>query len=272
MRIGGGLEIVVGTVGTHPAILFLDVRVAPLDVFLGRQRERGVEHRVQHVDERHLHDRRLKKIRALVEHGAHQQAARAAAGGDELLRRGPTVLHKPLRAVHEIVERIHLLVHAPGLAPLLAEFAATADVRDGVDHAAVEQRHPRGAERVGHAHTVGAVAVEVEWLRLLAVEVGAVDEIDRDFDAVARNGPHALGAVVLGVETAENLGRLDHPARAGLEVRGKDGRRPDERLVAEAIFGGVVFPVAVGVDLVGHFGHLQTLHRVGREIVDGKMR
>ena len=55
------------------------VRVAPFVVLGHRQRQVGIEHGIEHVDEGHLGDRRTEQFRAQVEHGTDQQAAGTAA-------------------------------------------------------------------------------------------------------------------------------------------------------------------------------------------------
>jgi len=60
----------------------------------------------------------------------------------------------------EIGEGVELVVHAPGVMPGLAEFAATADMGDGKDDAAIEKADMIGAEGNGHGEAVAAVAIE----------------------------------------------------------------------------------------------------------------
>src|SRR5437016_442656 len=59
-------------------ILFV-VGIAPLLVFADRKRQRGVEARIQRIDERHHRDDHGKQVGPEVCDGAHEQSAGAAA-------------------------------------------------------------------------------------------------------------------------------------------------------------------------------------------------
>ena len=144
------LDVVVRRVLHHVVERRLLVRIAPLDVLARRQRQRGVEHRVDDVDERHLRDDRLEQVRPHVDDGADQQAARAAALNHQSIRGGVAVLDQVLRAVDEIGEGVHLLHHAALLAPFLAHLAAATDVGVGVDDAAIEQAQPARTRTSAH--------------------------------------------------------------------------------------------------------------------------
>ena len=126
-----------------------------------------------------------------------------------------------LGAGDEIGEGVHLAMHAAGIVPGLAEFAAAADVGDGEDHAAVEQTEAIGAERNGHGEAVAAVAVEKERGAAIARGVVAIDDGDGDFGAVGGGGVEALGAVESGIVAAEDRLLLAEGARAGGRCRGR---------------------------------------------------
>jgi len=83
-----------------------------------------------------------------------------------------------------------------------------ADVRDGVDEAAVEQREPVGVER-GEGRR-GRTTVSRSAERGLAVgrRTLLVDERDRDPGAVGRRGVAALGLVAVRVVAAEDSVRF----------------------------------------------------------------
>ena len=86
--------------------------------------------------------------------------------------------------------------------PRLAEVHAAADVRDGVDEAAVEQAEAVRAERRIDADAVGAVAVEQHGRAAVAHEAFLVDQRNRDFDAVRRLGVDSLGLILLRIVAA----------------------------------------------------------------------
>ena len=60
----------------------------------------------------------------------------------------------------EVGEGVELFVHAAGVVPGLAEFAAAADVGDGEGDAAVEQAEAIRIESDGYGDAVAAIAVE----------------------------------------------------------------------------------------------------------------
>jgi len=82
----------------------------------------------------------LKQVRTHVGDGAHEQPAGAAStNGQPVLRRIPLPLEK-LRGGDEVGEGVLLLHHLAVVVPLAAHLLAAANVRDGVDDPAVEQR------------------------------------------------------------------------------------------------------------------------------------
>ena len=69
-RVGLGADVFVGRVRLDPRIDLGVVRVAPLVVLGDGQRQVGVLHGVEHIDERHFGNRCGKQLGALVEHRA----------------------------------------------------------------------------------------------------------------------------------------------------------------------------------------------------------
>ena len=160
-RIVLGREIVVGRVGQDGAkILFALDRVAPFRPFRRRQRQRVVEHRVEHVDERHLGDDAGEQFAGAVGDRAHQHAAGAAAMADDAFCAGVFRLDQRASGRGEIIERVRLLLALAVEIPAPALVGAAADMRDRIDEAAIDQRQPVGGKRRRHRHAVGAVAVE----------------------------------------------------------------------------------------------------------------
>ncbi len=82
------------------------------------------------------------------------------------------------------------------LVPVAAHFLATADVGDGIHHAAVEQAHRSLVEIRVHRHAVAAIGVlEQRALAILLVAL-AVDQRHRHLHAIARGDPDAVGFVL----------------------------------------------------------------------------
>src|SRR5258705_4546055 len=97
----------------------------------------------------------------------------------------------------EVGEGVALFVHARGVVPGLAEFAAAAHVRDGVDHATVEQAQAIRTEADWDGDAVAAVAVEKEWCRGVARCVAAINDGERNARAIGCRRVQALADVLL---------------------------------------------------------------------------
>jgi hypothetical protein len=247
-RVGAGFQVVVGAVGAHPAVLRLDLRVAPLDELLGGQRQALVEHGVDDVDEGHLHHHRLEELRSQVDHGAHQEAAGAAPAGDELRGRGPALAHQGIGAGDEVGEAVHLARQLAVQVPASPQVAATAHMRHGEDHAAVQQAQQRGVEARIAGDAVGAVAIEQQGLRSGAAPRLGVQQRDRHTRAIRGLGPDPLAGVAAGVVAGHRLHLADlarSPAQRMVDDRGRRGHR----LVAEAQGVAVELKVLPGLDL-----------------------
>ena len=148
-----------------------------------------VEHRVDHVDERHLRDHRAEQVGPHVGDRAHEQPAGAAAldrpGG-----RG-AVYFCAIRCSATAMKSVKVFFfvqHAALVVPALAELAAAADVGDA-------RRRRRGRAGSGgstrtstwHRDAVGAVGRQAAAGCVPSRDsVLPVDERDRDLGAVRR--------------------------------------------------------------------------------------
>src|SRR6266436_1652564 len=131
----------------------------------------------------------------------------------------------------KVGEGVALLVHARGVVPGLAEFAAAAHVGDGVDHAAVEKAQAIRTEADWDGNAVAAVAVEEQGSARVARSVAAIDDGEGNPGAVGRCGVQALADVLGWIIAAEDGLLLAENLLAGAEVVIEDGARRDERLV-----------------------------------------
>ena len=188
-----GAHVLHGGVAAHIGVhLRVMQRITPLVPFDHGQRQRGVQDRGQRVHERHPGEDAREQLRGQVRHGAHQQAAGAAALGDEPVRGGEALIDQVPGAVNEVREAVALVQLLAVLVPEPTQFAAAAHMGDREDQAAVEQTEPGDAERRVDADLVGAVAVEQGWRRLAeGDQVAAVDQGDRNAGAVGGGGPLA---------------------------------------------------------------------------------
>ena len=180
-------------------------RIAPLGPFRRGERQRLVEDRVQHVDERHLGDDRAEQVGPHVRDRAHQQAAGRAALRDQLARRRPAMRHQVFGGRDEIVERVRLLGELAVPVPAPALFRAAAHMRDGENESAIDQRQPVGAERRRDRQPIGAVAVEQARRRPVEDQALAVEDGDRHGFAVGgrrQQAPRHIGGRIVA---ARNL-------------------------------------------------------------------
>ena len=70
------------------------------------ERQRVIEQRVYYIDEWHFGDDSLEEIGPHVGYDTHQQSACAESVGDQPIGRRVAGLHKKLRYVDEVVERV----------------------------------------------------------------------------------------------------------------------------------------------------------------------
>ena len=85
----------------------------------------------------------------------------------------------------------------------IALVLAAADMGDGVDEAAIDERQAVGVEAGGNGDAVGAVAIEQAGRRAVERRVAAVEQRDRHQFAVMRPAPsdaarHVVGRIVAG--------------------------------------------------------------------------
>mmetsp|Transcript_9904 Transcript_9904/g.32872 ORF Transcript_9904/g.32872 Transcript_9904/m.32872 type:complete len:700 (+) Transcript_9904:88-2187(+) len=201
-------HVVDGRVAAHVLVVLLLVRVAPLLPLLRRERDRRVAHRHHQVDERHARHRGAPELGRHVDHVAHQQAAGGAALAREPARLGDAPLEQRLAAVDKVGEGVSLreVLARRLVPPVVAHFAAAADVRDGVDDSAVNEGEARGGERGVHADAVAAVPVEVARRRPPLLDgVGAPEQRHGHRLAVARRHLDAAGLVEGGVVPRHRL-------------------------------------------------------------------
>ena len=81
----------------------------------------------------------MEKIGPLVGDGAHQQAAGAAALNGKFFRGCVASCNQLFGRYDEVAKGVLLLLHAAGIVPRLPKFAATANVGNGEDHAAIQE-------------------------------------------------------------------------------------------------------------------------------------
>jgi hypothetical protein len=220
-------DVVVRRVRQHVFVVVAVVRIAPLLVFERRERNRIVEHGRDDVHERYVGDEPAILLRRDVRDDTDQQAACAAAGGEDTLARAITARNEEVGNVDEIIERVPLAPETTGFVPAAAALLSAAHVRDGVDEAAVQQRQPRRAECRIRAQPVRAIRVLIQRSGSIDGPVLAIHDRDRHELAVACGRPQEFAGVARGIEIAEHRLALAQMTLAAqhIVVVGRAGRR-----------------------------------------------
>ena len=205
--VGVGLHVVVGRVGLQEAPLVGIVRVAVFGHPAGPGQEPVV---APHVEQRHLRGDGAEQVRAHGEHGAHQEAAVAAAENAELGGIRDVASNQVFGHGDEVLEGARTILLQRRLVPGRAELAAAADVGQRVDAAAFE---PGDADAGGIARQLrdleAAVAVQQRRLRLrLASLAGPRDLEVGNARAVGGGRPMLRDGEALGIEVVRLL--LEH--------------------------------------------------------------
>ena len=172
------------------------------------------------------------------------------------------------RAGREIVEAVGLLLALAVEIPAPALVGAAADMRDGVDKAAIDQRQPVGGERGRHRHAVGAVAIQQQRRAAVAHEILGVQDRHRHLGAVMRGRHDAGGDVVGRIMAGRDFLALAQGARAARHVVIVDFRRRRHRRIGKAQVGGVEFVAAHGVQRIGGLVERDGVFFAGREVAD----
>jgi hypothetical protein len=73
-----------------------------------------------------------------------------------------------LRRRNKIRERVHLRAHAPGVVPRLAQFAASANVRNRENDSAIQQAQAIRVERHRHRNSITPISVQQQWRAAIA--------------------------------------------------------------------------------------------------------
>ena len=142
--------------------------------------------------------------------------------------RGDPGLDQMAAGGDEVRERVGLVLHPTVLVPGASHLPAAAHVRDGEDHAPVEQGEPVVRERRVDGDLVGAVAVE-ERQGAGSSRPAAVHDRDRDTRPVGGDGPLAEGGVARRVEVAQDGLLLEQRLLAVGQAHLQDAGRRDER-------------------------------------------
>ncbi len=235
------------------------MRITPFLVFADGKRERRIKHGVQHVDEGDMGNDHAKKLGAHVRHRAHEEPASAAALNHEFFRRRVSMRNQVFGSSDKVRERIALLFHAASVVPRLSELAASADVRDGVDHATVQQARAVRTEIDRHGNSIAAVTIEKKRRGAVTQRIAAIDDGKRHARPVGSGGMQALADVLRWIVAAENRLLLPQASFSCANVIVKDGARSHERFILEPHVGGGEFRVLTEGGVVCGLGEFNAM-------------
>lgn len=159
-----------------------------------------VEFDAEHVVEADVGDDGASEGGVLGEEGTHEEPTVAAAFDGEFVGLGVAFGDEVPGAGGEVVEDILFSGEIASEVPILAEFAAAADVSDGVDAAAVEPEPVFEIEGWPHAVAVAAVGVEEGGVGAVEFCAFAAEDADGDSGAVLADGEFADGFDVAEVD------------------------------------------------------------------------
>src|SRR5208282_1217154 len=140
-------------------------------------------------------DHGTEQVRALRDHGAHQQATVRAAVDSEVIAVSVFLCDQVFAGSDEVVKNVLLFLQHAGAMPVFAEFGTAAQIGDGVNatvlhpeiHAAVESWRQRDVKT--------AVAVQQGWVLAILLDSLLSDYKHRDLRPVFRGVPNLLDVI-----------------------------------------------------------------------------
>ena len=217
-RIPARCQIAVRTVGPDPPILGLDRRVAPFLILADGERQRRVEHGVDHIQKRDLQQGSPADVRTEIEHRADQEPPRAPALDRQTGPVAPARGHEVVGGGDEIGEGVHLLAHPAGVVPGPAHLAPAPDVGHREGHAAIEEAQPVRGERNRVGNGVRAVPGEIGRHRARSRPIPAPDERHRNQGPIRRAGKDPLALVPPRVVVSQDCLPFEQYRLAGRHV------------------------------------------------------
>ena len=172
----------------------------------------------------HASDDGAGQVRSLGEERSHQQPAVAGALSRQFRRIGIAAFDEVLGCGDEIIEHMLLVRQVAGLVPLLAVFAATAQVRDRIHAARIEPDAARGIECGREADAVTAIAIQQRRIPAIALEPLLMQYVEGHLRPVLRGREFAHHLDVVEVHGRSHIqrGAVDG---LGRRVIGEPGER-----------------------------------------------
>ncbi len=142
-RVDTRFDVLVRGVGANPGVLVCDRGVPPFFPFHDGQRQRLVDHRVHHVDERHFGDGRAESSGIEVHRGTNSEPAGTTASHRHPLRIAVARIREVTGSVDHIGEGVHLVGELSTFVPRLAHLSPATHVGNGVDDSTIEEAETR---------------------------------------------------------------------------------------------------------------------------------
>ncbi len=218
-----GFEVVIRRIGAERLEF---VRLVGRAVIRRPRPAAGELGKAEHVHDAHGRQRRAEQFRPLSHARADEQAAVAAARDGELAGLGVMIRDQPLRRGDEIVEHVLFFQYRAGLVPLLAVFAAAAQVRLRIDAAHFHPDQCVHGKARRQANVESAVSIKQRRVPAVEFQPFLVREEHRHARAVLAAIEHLRRFVVGRIEIDFRL--AEHSARPGAKIVMVDRARNGE--------------------------------------------
>ncbi len=151
----------------------------------------------------------------------------------------------------EIGERVHLLVALAVFIPGKTLVLAAADMRDGVDEAAIHEREPRRAEACRNGDAIGAVAIKQAGRGAVELCILVIEQGHRHQFTIRSLGEHPARDIVMRIVTGRNFLRLQKLPLARPHIVVEELFRRRHGRIGEADHIRIIFGAAVKAERIG---------------------
>ena len=205
MRIALCQDVVIGRIAEHVVEVLRIIRIPPLFILSGSEREGLIKHRRRDINEWHSCDHRMEEIGTTICHCTYQQTSSTPPFGHQALSRGIALSDEGLCTSDEVGEGILLLEELPIFIPLLPEVTPPTHLSLYVDETAVNKAQDRDAEVCIERHSIAPIAIEQGGSRAVTLQSLAIEQRHRYTHTIWGCSPKTLYGIVLGAKATADL-------------------------------------------------------------------
>ena len=155
------MDILIGAIGGNRGVILGTFnRVAPFVPFWRGQWQSVVEHGVEAIHERHLGHNGPKATIIHIGNRPHQQPACTAPLRHNAPARGEAFGDQVIGGGQKVGEAVHLVCKLAMRIPAIALVFAPANMRDGINKAAIHERQSGGRKARWNGNAISAIAVK----------------------------------------------------------------------------------------------------------------